>query len=264
MQLFIREIKFNLKSLVIWSISMILLILAGMAKYGLASNSGQSFNELASQMPAPIKAMLGFGSFDLSNALGYFGIMFFYITLMLAAHASMLGADILSKEERDKTTEYIYVKPISRNSLLISKISAAILLALTFNLISTAASIIIVNHYGHTSYTDQIVNLMPGSIFIQLIFLFIGLAIASISKNPKTAVSITTSLLLSTFILSVLIDLNSKLSNLKYLTPFKYFPTSELLDLKNISATFTIISLFIIATSIVISFIALNKRDLKV
>ena len=41
---------------------------------------------------------------------------------MATVHAAMLGADIISKEERDKTAEFLFVKPISRNKIIISKL----------------------------------------------------------------------------------------------------------------------------------------------
>ncbi|WP_225434230.1 hypothetical protein [Peribacillus tepidiphilus] len=60
---------------------------------------------------------------------------------------------------------------------------------------------------------------MAGMFILQLLFLVIGTAIASISKKPKKATSISAGIVLITYVLSIAIDLNDKIENLKYLTP---------------------------------------------
>ena len=76
--------------------------------------------------------------------------------------------------------------------------------------------------------------------------MFIGTAIAAISKNPKTATSISTAVLLVTYILSIIIDMNSKLENLKYFTPFKYYEAKNLMYGGGFQWSFVILSIVII------------------
>ena len=264
MQLFIQEIKANLKSLIIWSISVVLLIWAGMGKYAAASSSGDSMNDLISKMPEPIKNIIGFGSLDPSQAVGYFGILYMDVALILAIQAGMLGADILSKEERDKTAEYLYPKPISRSKILSLKVIVALINIIIFNLVATAVSVLLVNHYAKSAHTDQIVSLMQGGLLMQIIFFLIGLAISAISNNPKSAASINAGFIIGTYILSILINLNDKLISLKYLTPFRYFETDKLLRNEPIQPVFIVIILGIIVCTTVFSYWSFNRRDLKV
>lgn len=148
MNIFVREMKANRKSLIIWCIGVILMVAAGMTKYEVVSSSGQYMNDIISSMPKSLQVMFGIASFDLSKASGFYGVIFSYLVLMAAIHASMLGSNIISKEERDKTAEFLMVKPVSRNKVVTSKLLAAFLNIVIFNAITLISSITIVNYYA--------------------------------------------------------------------------------------------------------------------
>ncbi|MBZ9609673.1 ABC transporter permease [Clostridium estertheticum] len=125
MNVFIVEMRAHRKGLIIWAFGILFMVVAGMGKYVALSVSGQSMNDLFDQMPKSMQKIFGIGSFDLSKASGYYGMLFLYLALMATIHAAMLGADIISKEERDKTAEFLLSKPISRNKIITSKLLAA-------------------------------------------------------------------------------------------------------------------------------------------
>jgi ABC-2 type transport system permease protein len=265
MNIFIVEMKAHRKSLVIWAFSILFMVAAGMGKYVALSSVGQSMNDLFAQMPKSMKIIMGIGTFDLSKASGFYGVIFFYLVLMAAVHAVMLGADIISKEERDKTVEFLLVKPVSRNKVITSKLLAGLINILIFNIITLISSILIVGKYSKgEAVSGDIAILMVGMFILQLIFMFIGTTIAAISKNPNTATSLSTALLLITFILSIAIDMNSKLENLKYLTPFKYYEAKDLMFGGGLQGGFVILSIIIISLAVSVTYIFYKKRDMSI
>ena len=136
---------------------------------------------------------------------------------------------------------------------------------LIFNIITLVSSIIIVGKYSKgEAVSADIVILMVGMFILQLIFMLIGTAIAAVSKNPKTATSISTAVLLITFILSIAIDINSKLENLKYLTPFKYYEAKNLMFGGGFQWSFVILSIIIISAMLSITYVFYKKRDLSI
>ncbi|MBC8062758.1 MAG: ABC transporter permease subunit [Clostridiaceae bacterium] len=264
MNIFIREMKAHRKSLIIWGISIMFMVVAGMAKYTVIS-SGDSMNELMNSMPKGLQAIMGGGAIDLTKASGFYGMLFLYLVLMAAVHAAMLGADIISKEERDKTFEFLMVKPVSRKTIITFKLLAALANLIIFNIINLVFSIMIVNQYAKgESVNGDIAILMMGMFILQLIFFFIGTSIAAVSKNPKTSTSLSTGILLATFILSIIIDLNDKLINLKYLTPFKYYEAKNLMYGGGLKPVFLILSLVIIGVLFLATYRFYEKRDLNV
>ncbi|MBU3182944.1 ABC transporter permease subunit [Clostridium psychrophilum] len=265
MNVFIIEMRAHRKSLIIWAFGILFMVAAGMGKYVALSSSGQSMNDLFAQMPKSMQTIFGIGGFDLSKVSGYYGMLFLYLALMATIHATMLGADIISKEERDKTVEFLLSKPISRNKIITSKLSAAFVNILIFNIITLISSIIIVGKYNKgENVSKEIVLLMGGMFILQLIFMFIGTAIAATSKSPKTATSISTAVLLITYLLSMTIDLNGKLDNLKYFTPFKYYEAKSLISTGGFQLSFVILSILIILVTLIITYVFYNKRDMSI
>lgn len=264
MNIFIREMKSYIKSLFLWCMGMLFMIVSGMGKFSYYDESGQSMKEIISKIPKTLRAILGFGNFDVTKASGFYGMLFLYILVMATIHASMLGANIISKEERDKTTEFLMVKPVSRNKIITSKLLAAILNVLILNIVTLVLSITIVGKYSKgEAVTADIKILMTGMFILQILFLFIGTGIASISKNPKVSVSIATAVMLTTFILSILTDMSSKLAILKYITPFKYFDAQNVMYGGGIKPLFVILSFVIIVSMASVTYAFYNKRDLN-
>ena len=264
MNIFLREIKAHRKSLIFWCIGMFFMIVAGMVKYLGYSSSGPSINDLVAQIPKSIQSVLGFGTFDLTKATGFYGMLYLYLTVMAAIHASMLGAGIISKEERDKTSEFLFVKPVSRNRIIASKILAAFVNIIVLNIITCTASMLVFGYYGKgEDISGEIMKLMTGMFILQLMYMFIGTGVAAVSKKPKTAASTATGIMLFTFILSVAVDMSVKLEGLKYFTPFKYFSAKDLM-VEGFNSVFIILSIAIIAALLSITFVFFKKRDLHV
>lgn len=265
MNIFLRELKAYRKSIIIWSIIIFLMIVSSIGKFTAYAKTGQSMNELLSQIPSSIKAVLGMGNFDLTKASGFYGMLYLYLLLLAAVHASLLGANIISKEERDKTTEFLLVKPVSRAMVITAKFFASLFNIVIFNLVTLIFSVALMGRYaGGEDITSEICILMAGMFILQLMFLVVGTATASLSRRPRSAPSVTTAILLVTFILSSAININSGLENLKYITPFEYFKAEKLLNGEGFETPLLILSFLIIAALIYVTYAAYKKRDMNV
>ncbi|MGE7090449.1 ABC transporter permease subunit [Lysinibacillus sp. NPDC048646] len=265
MNIFLREMKAFRKSLIIWSIGMLFLVGSGMAKYAGLATSGQSMNEIWSAMPKSLQAIMGTGALDISKVSGYFGVLYIYLVLMATIHAVMLGATIIAKEERDKTAEFLFVKPVSRMSIISAKLLVAVANIVSLNIVTGVSSIYLVGKYSEgESVNAHIAIAMTAMLILQLLFLFIGSAIASVSKKPKLAASISTGILLITYILSIVIDLNEKLSFMEYLSPFKYFEAKIMMNGGGVDSKFIVLSLISIVILLMITFVFYRRKDLKI
>ena len=265
MNLFLREMKSNRKSLIMWCIGMLFMVAAGMGKYSGYESSGQSVNEILAGIPDSLKAVIGFGDFDMSKAMGFYGMLFSYLIIMAAIHATIIGATIISKEERDKTAEFLFVKPLSRFSAVFAKLSAACLNVFVLNLVTFTVSCMMVGNYSKNEpYMRDILNLMLGMLAIQLIFMLAGSAIAAAGKKPKSAASAASGIMLTAYVLDKVIDLNKNLDFLKYLTPFKYFSAANLLGDTGFEPVFVVLSAIIVSIFLYVTFVFYRKRDLSI
>ncbi len=266
MNIFFREIKSHRNSLIFWSIGMTALIGASMAKYAAYQSTGQSMGELIDQFPKMMRTIFGISGFDLSKASGFFGVIFMYIALMATIHAILLGSEIISKEERDRTSEFLFVKPLSRISAITSKVLSGLVNIILLNVVTLFSSIYftaIVNK-NNEPVNHDILILMGGLFFLQLIFFTIGTAIAGISRKPKSASGGATSTLLVAFFIYFIVNLNDKLDILKYLTPFKYFDARNILADGKLDPLYITLSSAIMTVMLIFTYVFYNKRDLNV
>lgn len=265
MNIFRRELRAHRNGVIGWSIAMILLVASGMAKFSALGSGGQSANELFKAFPKPVQAILGVQGLDLTTVIGYFGVLYLYMQLTVAIHAAMLGAEIISKEERDRTSEFLFQKPVTRARVITEKLFAGFVNIVILNLVSIVISIIMVAVFAKNySNNNMIIILMVGLFVTQLLFFSLGAALAGYFKNPKLPSIVATTILLTTYIIWVIIDLNSKLDLLKYMTPFKYFDASVIIKNGNLDPLYIILSGVIIVVLITTTYITFNKRDLKV
>ncbi len=265
MNLFFKELKTYRKSLIIWSLALVLFVAMAMIKYDATSAAGSSISALLMDMPKAFQSMLGFGTFDFNTPIGYFGATFIYLMLLGAIHGSMLGANILSSEERDKTSEFLMIKPITRNMVVAYKMLASLVIILIFNIVVFVSSFLIVNSHGTgQSYAKDVFLLMIGFFALELIFFFIGFFLSTILKRAKLAASLVTSILLITFIMSVLADMFDSLKWFKYLSPFSYFDPKVLLGFISINVVQIGIGVTIVLVLAYLSFVFFNKRDLEI
>jgi ABC-2 type transport system permease protein len=264
MNIFLRELKANRKSLIIWSICMFLLIVSGMAKYTAYSSGGVSA-AVFTDMPRSIKAMLGFGPFDVTKASGFFAFLFVYIELTVAIHAALLGAGIIAKEESDKTTEFLMIKPVSRATIITSKLSAALINIIVINIVSLVSSIMMVASYNKgADASGEIAMFIFSMFFVQLIFLSLGAALAAFMRNPKSSGSLATGILIIGYFVARITDMTDNLNFLNLISPFKYFNIVNLYAGKGLNIGIVLLSLALVAVFTFLTYFFYKKRDLKV
>lgn len=265
MNIYLRELKSHKLALIFWSIGIIALVASGMAKFAAYANTGQSIVDLMNQFPKSIQTIFGLSGFDLAKAIGFYGVLYMYIALMASIHASLLGSDLISKEERDKTAEFLFVRPISRIAVVTSKLLAGLTNIVILNIVTLISSVYFVHYFGSgETFTGTILVLMAGLLFLQLIFFSIGAGVAGISKKSKTASSVATSILMLTFFLMMFINFNDKLDFLKYLTPFKYFEALPIMNSGGLDAMYVMLSTAIVAAMITVTYRSYSKRDLEI
>lgn len=264
MNVFLRELKANRKALIIWSACMVLLVLSGMGKYTAYSAGGTS-SEVFTKLPYTVKALLGIGSFDVTSMSGYFAMLFLYIELAVAIHAVLLGSGIIAKEERDKTTEFLMVKPVSRTAIVTSKFLAAFVNIVILNIVSLFSSIVMVSAYNKgKDISSEIVMFFISLFIVQLIFLSIGTALSAFVRNPKASGSLAVGILLASFMISKVTDLYDKLNVLNLLVPFKYFSYIDIVEGNGLNFIIVLLSLLLAAVFFTFTYFFYRKRDLTV
>lgn len=264
MNIFIRELKANLKSLLIWGIIVVLFIVVGTSKFSAYYENPEMLAVLESIPPAFLAAF-NLTAFNLTTVTGFFGLMLTYYALLLSIAAAMWGSDIISKEERDKTVEFSLTLPVTRSRLVTAKVLAALVNCIALLLITGGVSVVSLIPYQPDSEFYRFLALCMVALFIlQLVFLAVGIFLGCAMKQYRRASSVAVSVLLGTYFLSVVSVLDEDLDFLKYLSPFRYFDGKVMLNESRIDPVFVMLSLAIIVASLVGAYLMYNRRDLYI
>lgn len=264
MNIFFRELRANLKSLLIWSGIICLLIIMAVAKFSAFAGDPETIKMLDS-MPPALVAAFGMNAFNMTTISGFYGVMFIYFALMAAIAAAMWGSEIISKEERNKTVEFSLVLPVSRSRVVTAKALAALVNCLAFVLITWGFSLLAVQKYAPDAAFYKFLSLeMQGMFVIELIFLALGLLLGCGMKRYKLSGSTAVGIILLAYFMSIVTVMNEKLDWLKYLTPFKYFDAADLFRTGKLDAGFLLLSAGIIVICVAAAYLLYNKRDLYI
>jgi ABC-2 type transport system permease protein len=244
---------------------MIFLVYVGMLKYSGFAGAGTGVNDLFNQFPPAIKSILGLVDLDLTSIIGYYAVFYLYFMILAAIHAIMLGTVIISKEEGDKTADFLFVKPVLRSKIITAKLLATLINIIIFNLVTLLSSIVFIAMFNQGEpITTQILQLMIALFIIQLIFAAVGAGTGALTRKLKRATSISAAIVLVTFIISVAVDLYSKIDFLTYVTPFKYFPAVDIIKTGTYESSFLVLSFILIILFIGITYRFMEKRDINV
>jgi len=264
LNIFIRELKANFKSLVIWSVIISLLIMLAVAKFSAFAGDPQMLAMLDSIPPAMLDA-LNMRAFNLTTLSGFYGVMFIYFALLGAIAAAMWGSDMISKEERDKTVEFSLVLPVSRNRVVTAKSLAALLNCIAFVLITWGVSLVAVRSYNpDQAFYDLLALEMQAMFVIELIFLAFGLLLGCAMKQYKRSASTAVGIILATYLISILSVMQEKLDFLKYVTPFRYFDAGELFRSGRMDGMYLLLSAAIVVVCVVGAYMTYSRRDLYI
>ena len=264
MNIFLREVKANSKSLLIWGVIVALFITVGVSKFQ-AYYGNPEMLKILDAMPPALLAAFSMDAFNLTTVSGFYGLMFSYYALILAIAAAMWGSDIISKEERDKTVEFSLTLPVTRSRVVTAKALAALVNCILLLLVTWGISALSVQRYQPDAAFYRFLALCMAALFvIMLIFWAIGILLGCAMKQYRRAGSAAVSVLLVTFFLSVIASMSKDLSWLKYLSPFKYFDAGVLLRESKLDPLYVGISVAIVVACMAAAYLTYSKRDLTI
>jgi ABC-2 type transport system permease protein len=264
MNILMRELRTNLRSLLIWGVIVILFVMIGISKFS-AYYGNPEMLAILSKMPPELLSAFNMQAFNLTTISGFLGVMFSYFALLLCIAAAMWGSDIIAKEERDKTVEFSLTLPVTRSRLVTAKTLAALANCIGLLLITWGVSLVAAAQYQPDSGFYSFLSLCMLALFImQLVFLAVGIFLGCAMKQYRRANSVAVSLLLGTFFLSVISGLNKDLEFLKYFSPFRYFDAAVLLRESRLDIGFVALSLAIVLVSMVGAYLTYARRDLYI
>lgn len=261
MNIFLHELREYRKSTIIWTCSLMAIIVLLLSIYPAFSKEAEAFKKVMEGFPEPVKKALGLSVNSISSILGFYAYCFIYITLCGAIQAMNLGTAIISKEIRERTADFLLTKPVTRIKIMTAKLLAAFTSLVITNIGYVAIASIMVSIVKTEEYSYKVFFLLSLTLFfIQLMFLALGVIISVMASKIKSVISISLGTVFGFFIIGMFSSTVGD-SAMRYITPFKYFDTNYIMENSSYEVSFIIIEVVFIIVAIVSSYFVYCKKD---
>lgn len=266
--LFKTEFKRNFKSLLLWSGIIIGLVVLMLSLYPVFQNSFSQMEDLMSIFPDGFLKVFGIGGadgLDISSAYGWYGMEgYLFVVLIGGSYAALLGSGILSKEEDDKTIEFLLSKPISRNHLLIGKglVVFVNLLLLNITMFITLSITFLIIAPTYEFMTIFMISIGP--LLLQVIFAAIAMLISLFVTKSRTVMSASMGLVMGLYFVEIIATLTDKLNFLKYFTVYEFVNNVSLINHHQIEPIYLLISAGMLLACSAGIWYFYNKKDITI
>ena len=259
-----HEFKMSLRSVIIWSVSITILMLVYMSLFSSFAKDAEMLNEMMAKFPKELLMAFGMTDMDMATVLGFFALTFLLCQICLAIQASNYGFSLVSIEERELTADFLLAKPVGRSTILTSKLLSAISGLTITNIVVWIISFISITIFrGGKEYDSGPLLLMLLSIVIfQLFFFSVGLVISLLVKRVRSVTPYSMALAFGMYILNAFGNMIGE-ESLEVISPFKQFEPNYIVKNAAYNLPLVLISVSVIIVSVAASYVLYAKRNIS-
>lgn len=260
MTLFFHELKRSKWSVIIWSAAISALLLLCILLYPMMEPMMDDLNEMMAGMGNMAQAMdmdqLGLGSFG-----GYFamecGEM---LGLGGAIFACLMGIGALSKEEREKTGEFLLTHPISRSDVVDEKLLSVFARITILNIIVAIVNVVGILAIGEGESLKSLWLLFVAYYLMQMQLGAVCFGISAFLR--KGGLPIGLGLGFALYFLNMVANITEEAKFLKFITPFGYCEGSWILQEKTLQWKYLAVGAAVAIVAVVLAFRQYRRKDI--
>ncbi len=261
MNVFKREMKANRLSLLIWTLVIGFMVALVIILYPEMSSQMEDVSDIFSSMGKFTEAF-GMDKLNFGTLVGYYGIEAGNVIGMGAAlFAAVLAGNILLKEEKDRTSEFLFTHPISRAKVLTEKLIAIIICILILHLIVFGLSVGSIYIIGKEIPWQEI--LLLHAAYLLLTFEIAGICFGISAFLNKGGIGIGIGLTAILYFLNIISNITDNAKILKYFTPFGYIEASQIINELELRYEYIIPGMILMVICIIIGYIKYCHKDLR-
>lgn len=231
-----HELKQSRISLIIWTV---------------AFSSMGSFTQAFGMDKISFGTLLGFYAVECGNILGLGGAFF----------ASLCAISVLSKEEKERTAEFLLTHPVSRVRVVAEKLISVLLQIVILNAVIYAIVVLSIAFIGETVPWQEITLMHTAYLLLQLELAGVCFGVSACLRRGSIGTGLGIAVIM--YFLNIIANLTESAEFLKYITPFGYADGAEIV--RNVSLDMNMIAIGILFAAVGISagFIKYCKKDIS-
>lgn len=209
-----------------------------------------SFTEAFGMDRLNFGTLIGFYAVECGNVLGLGG----------AFYASLCAVGILSKEEKDKTSEFLLTHPVSRKRIVTEKLIAVLIQLTAMNIIIYALALGSMAAIGESIPLKEISLLHLAYYLLQLELAGICFGVSAFLRKGSAGAGLGIAAMM--YFLNLIANIADSAEFLKYITPFGYCEGADIVSNGSLDSALVAVGIVLGIGGIIIAYLKYTKKDI--
>lgn len=228
------------------------------------------FPEMASEMKTVSKIFASMGAFTAAfgmDRLNFGTLTGFYaiecgniLGIGGALYAAMMASNLLCKEEKDRTAEFLLTHPVTRMQVLAGKLAAMLLQTVALNAIAFLLAVGSVAAIGLDIPWKELSLLHLSCFLVQVELEGICFGISAFLRHSGMGIGM--GITISMYFLNILANLSRNAKFLKYITPFSFAEGADIVSDGKLNTAYLAVGLCFTAIGIAAAFWKYTRKDI--
>ncbi|WP_310602969.1 ABC transporter permease subunit [Anaerosporobacter sp.] len=260
MTIFKHEMKQNSKTLIIWTLAVGLLSFVCLLLFSEMKTSMGELDEMFASMGDFTKAF-GMDQMSMGTLTGFYGIECGNILGLGGSFlAALLAVNMLSKEEGNRTAEFLLAHPISRVRVITEKLIAIATQLAIFNIVFFVFTFLGIIILGEKVTWGDFVTYQLANYILQLEIVGICYGISAFIRKGSLGIGLGIAAMF--YFLNIVANISENAKVAKYITPFSYTEASEIFATGKIDTQYLVIGIILGVIGVVVAYIQYSKKDI--
>jgi len=263
MNIYLHEFKSKIRSMLIWSFSLVALLVVFLSLSSSFMENIEILSQAMKNFPKELLMAFGMNNLDWSSVLSYYALVFLFAQICLAIQAANYGFGLVSIEETELTADFLLAKPVTRGQILTSKLLSALTALTITNAVVWVTSFVCLEIFdsGSGYETKPLVILLLSIIFFQGFFLTVGMVISLLMKRVRSVTPLSMALVFGLYILNAFSNMLGSVS-VEVISPFKQFEPNYILKNSAYDWPLFLLCVGIILISVIGSYQLYSRRNI--
>lgn len=209
-----------------------------------------SFTEAFGMDRLNFGTLIGFYAVECGNILGLGG----------AFYAALCAVGMLSKEEKDKTAEFLLTHPVSRKRIITEKLIAVFILITAMNIMIYALAVGSIAAVGEAIPWKEMSLLHLAYYLLQIELAGICFGISAFLRKGSAGVGLGIAAMM--YFLNLIANIADTAEFLKYITPFGYCEGADIVTNGRLDGAMAAVGIVLGIGGIIIAYLKYTKKDI--
>ena len=192
----------------------------------------------------------GFYAVECGNILGLGGAFF----------ASLIAVSALAKEEKERTAEFLLSHPVSRVSVISSKLAALVVQIVVMNVVIFALSAACIAIIGEEPAWKEICLLHLAYFLLQLELAGICFGLSAFLRRGSLGIGLGIAAMM--YFLNIIANISEKAEFLKFITPFGYAEGADIVSNGSLDGKLILIGMAFALIGVAAAYFWYSRKDI--